>query len=105
MAALRSVLARELDGLAADEALELAEGDDRAGAGDGADDDTRREFAHEDGVEGIGGGLVEEGADGHQDGGHAHEAVERGDQLRHGRHLDAHRQDAADDRARPGRRR
>jgi hypothetical protein len=94
------VLAGELHRLAADESLQLAEGDHRAGAGDGADDNSGGEFTHEDGVEGIGGRLVEEGADGHQHRGHADEAMQGRHQLGHGGHLDAHGQDGANEGAR-----
>ena len=105
---VQRVLHREDQRLAGDQALELTEGDDRAGEGDRADGDAK---AHLDQAgdldlarctDVVGLRRVERGRR-HQHRCQAHQAVEGRDQLRQRRHLDLkrdHRTDgAADDDA------
>jgi len=86
-------------------AVQLGEGDDRAGEGDGADGQAQGQLdqrVHVDRAhlaDAIGGRCVD-GGDRHQAGGHADQGVEGGDQLRHRGHGDLagdHRAHAAAD--------
>ncbi len=96
------VLAGEDQRLAGDQPLELGEGDDRAGEGDGADRGAEAHFHQAADLDGavraddaIGRGGIK-GGGGDADGGEADQAVEGRDQLRQGRHMDAPRQHGAD---------
>ena len=103
---VEEVLSGEDDGAAGYQALELGERHHGACEGDGADgradghlDEARdADAAHRSDAVGIRG--VQRGG-GHQDGGHAHEAVKGGDELGHGGHRDAARDDGTDAPAEP----
>ena len=86
---VQRVFVRQLQRFTADFAVQLAEGDERAGEGHGADEDADEDFNEVDGVhfggDVAGGGVA---ADADQDGGEADEAVQERDQLRHLCHFD-----------------
>jgi hypothetical protein len=95
------VAGRQHDRLARHAAVELEEGDDRAGKGDGADGNAEAHLDQRLAVDGADGTDAEafgriDGGGGDHDGGQTDEAVEGGDQLRHRGHGDAARGDRAD---------
>ena len=93
---------RQQQRLAADDALQLAEGHDRSGEGDRAHEHADEDLDLVDARFHAGqtGGRAERRREAHEHRRGPDEAVEDGDELRHGRHLDArgeHRADAAAD--------
>ncbi|MNS82506.1 hypothetical protein D3C72_1162530 [compost metagenome] len=83
---------RQQDRRSAHPAVQLGEGDDRAGEGDGPDGHAQRQLDDRQGLDAAlcghdaeGVGRID-GADRHQTGGQTDQGVEGRDQLRHGRH-------------------
>ncbi len=98
---IEEMLPGEDERLARDQALQLGEGDDRAGEGDGADRGAETHLGEAAARDGAGradtvGLRRREGGRGDADRGKADEAVERGDELRQRRHLDLERDVGAD---------
>ena len=95
------VARRQHDRLAGHAPVELEEGDDRTGEGDGADGDAEAHldqawpWMSPDRADAEALGRIERGRR-HHHGGKADEAVEGGDELRHRGHGDAARDDGAD---------
>ena len=92
------VPARQEQRLAADEALQLAERDDRSGERDRADEDAEEglDLVHARLDAGKGMTRIERDRKPHEHRGEPDEAVEDRHQLRHRRHADARREQRAD---------
>ena len=97
MSEVDDVLALELDGLAVDDALQLAGGDERAGGGERAEHDFKAQRAAGDRAHV--GGLDEELADADQRRGKCAEGVRERGSLRHGGHGNPDGHPCADDGA------
>ena len=97
ISAVDDVLAFELDGLAVDDALQLAGGDERSGGGECAEHDFKAESAARDAGHFI--GVDQEFADADQGRGQRAECVRERGPLRHGGHGNPDGHPRADDGA------